>query len=303
MIFKDLIILARPWQWIKNLLVFFPVVFALRLGEPDAWIKAGVAFLAFCLASSAVYVVNDIADRHADALHPRKRNRPLAAGRVGVPAAVVWSLILLAGAVNLALECSVPVLILVGLYLALQTAYTFFLKHKMLADVIAIALGFVLRGAAGAVAIHAEVSVWLFVCLFTVCLFMGFCKRRSEVAVLTDPDQAKGHRKTLIGYSPELLTHLITLSAAVVVISFLLYASSARTVQHFGTDYLVYTLPLVIFAICRFAMVSMIGVYHDPTEIVLRDWPLQAAVAAWAVLALLIIYKGPVIQDWLRLHL
>ena len=184
-------------------------------------------------------------------------------------------------------------------YLALQVAYSAVLKQVMILDVIVIALGFVLRASAGAVAIRAAVSPWLVVCAFTVCLFMGFCKRRTEVATLEEHGNAADHRRTLQGYTRELLLHLITLSAGVAIVSYLGYATSARTVEQFGTPYLAYTLPVVVYGICRFAMLSMEARYPGPTDLMLRDRPFQLAVALWVGLAAAIVLWGPRLGDWL----
>jgi 4-hydroxybenzoate polyprenyltransferase len=299
---RALVRLARPEHWIKNVIVLLPVVFAQKMGDPRAWGAAALAALAFCLASSAAYIINDIQDREKDRLHPRKKDRPLASGEVSPGAAAGLAAGLLAAGLAIAFRAGAIVLLIVAAYLVLQAAYTFFLKHKMIVDVICIALGFVLRATAGAVALHVEVSPWLFVCTFTICLFMGFCKRRNETADLRDAEQAEKHRKTLIGYTPELLTHLITLSAGVAVIAFLLYATSSRTVEHFGTDYLVYTLPAVLYGICRFAMLSMRGRFADPTDLILHDWPFQVSVAAWSVAAVILIGWGRELQAWLAAH-
>ena len=172
------------------------------------------------------------------------------------------------------------------------------MKHKAIVDVICIALGFVLRAVAGAVAIGEEVSSWLFVCTFTICLFMGFCKRYNEQATLTEPTTASGHRKTLAAYSKELLTHLITLSAGVAIVAFLLYASNEQTIESFGTNYLMYTLPIVIYGITRFAMLSMKGVYADPTDLFLHDRPFQLTVVVWFASVAVILRWGLDIQQW-----
>jgi 4-hydroxybenzoate polyprenyltransferase len=299
---RYLVQLARPKHWVKNLIVLFPVVFAVRAGDVEAWALAALAMAAFCMASSFVYVINDIQDRQRDRCHPLKKDRPLAAGRLGLRAALVEAGVLLAAAAALALPAGRMVLLVTAAYVLLQLSYTFFLKRKMIVDVVCIALGFVLRASAGAVAIHAAVSPWLIICTFTICLFMGFCKRRNELATFGDSVMANRHRPTLAGYTPELLTHLITLSAAVAIISFLLYASHPDTVKHFGTIYMVYTLPAVIYGICRFAMLSMEGKYADPTDLIVRDWPFQAALGAWSVAAVIIILWGKEIQAWIWAH-
>jgi decaprenyl-phosphate phosphoribosyltransferase len=291
--------LVRPGHWIKNAIVLFPVVFAMRTGDASAWRAAGVAAVAFCLASSAIYVFNDIRDRAADRLHPRKKDRPLAAGQVSVTTALVEAICLTAAGIFVALYVNNLLLVMVTLYLLLQFAYTLLLKHKVIIDVICIAMGFVLRAVAGAVAIGAEVSLWLFVCTFTLCLFMGFCKRCNEMVTLSEPRQAAGHRKALAGYSSDLLTHLITLSAGVAVVAFLLYASNERTIENFGTNYLVYTLPIVVYGIARFAMLSMKGCYSDPTDLFLRDRPFQLTVVVWFVAVVAVIRHGRDLERWL----
>ena len=291
--------LARPGHWVKNVIVLFPVVFAMRAEDASAWRNAALATLAFCLVSSAVYIFNDICDRSADRLHPRKKNRPLASEQIGVTSAAVEALCLLTGAVLVAICVNriLPAVLLV--YLLLQLGYGTFLKHKVIVDVICIALGFVLRAVAGAVAINEEVSAWLFVCTFTLCMFMGFCKRCNEMATLGEPSQAAKHRKALAAYTSELLTHLITLSAGIAIVAFLLYASNERTIENFGTNYLVYTLPIVIYSITRFAMLSMKGVYADPTDLFLNDRPFQLTVVTWFAAVVLIIQWGRDLQKLL----
>ena len=281
--------LGRPRQWSKNVLVLLPVIFAQKTGEVSAWGFALAATAAFCLASSAVYAFNDIRDRHADRLHPRKKDRPVACGQVSVPQAAAFSVGTALAALVLAALLHPLAAGLIGAYLVLQVAYTLSLKRRMIADVICIALGFVLRAVTGAVVIDAPPSPWLIVCTFTLCLFLGFCKRRAELATMGDRSDATAYRRTLAGYDPELLTHLITLSAAIAIVSFLQYAVSPETVARFGTVYLVYTLPLVVYAVCRFAMLSMWGRYDDPAELILRDRPFQVVAALWLAAVLAII--------------
>ncbi|MCK4998169.1 MAG: UbiA prenyltransferase family protein, partial [Anaerohalosphaera sp.] len=208
---------------------------------------------------------------------------------------VVFLVLSLAAAVMV----SKLLLLMVAVYILLQLVYTFFLKHRVLVDVICIALGFVLRAASGAVAITVAISPWLFICIFTICLFMGFCKRYNEVVTIGDMTEAENHRRTLIEYTPDLLTHLITLSAGIAVVAFLFYGLSESTVKSFGTNFFVYTLPVVVYAVFRFAMLSMKGAYADPTDIILRDKPFQATVVLWAVMAVVIILYGSKISEYL----
>lgn len=292
--------LARPGHWIKNVIVLFPVVFAMRTDDISAWRSAGLAAAAFCLISSAAYVLNDILDRNADRLHPKKKDRPLAARRIGVGPAAVEAVLLVSVGLAAAFVVNRVLPVVALLYILLQIAYTLVLKHKVIVDVICIAMGFVLRAAAGAVAIEQEISSWLLVCTFTICLFMGFCKRCNEMATLNKPHEAVGHRKALAAYSGELLTHLITLSAGVAVVAFLLYASNERTVANFKTNFLMYTLPIVIYGITRFAMLSMKGVYADPTDLFLHDRPFQLTAVIWMAAVVAIIRFGPDMEQWIR---
>ncbi|MEI7835744.1 MAG: UbiA family prenyltransferase, partial [Planctomycetota bacterium] len=222
-----------------------------------------------------------------------------AAGRLGVGRAWVFSILLAAAGLGVAAAVNRDTLVVLGGYLLLQALYTRFLKHKMLLDVIGIAMGFVLRAVAGAVAIGVEISPWLFVCTFTLCLFMGFCKRCNEIVTIGEPDQAAAHRPTLTGYTVNLLTHLITVSAGVAVVGFLLYATSPRTVGNFHTSMLVYTLPLVFYGVFRFAMLSMFGSYSDPTELILRDRPFQMTLVLWLGAAAAILKWADRLPSWL----
>ncbi|MCD6392029.1 MAG: decaprenyl-phosphate phosphoribosyltransferase [Planctomycetes bacterium] len=296
---NEIIRIARPGHWVKNIVVLLPVVFGMQMAERSAWLNAGMAAVVFCLASSFSYIINDIRDRSLDRNHPVKKNRPLASGRMSLKAAVVESLVF--GVLALVAAFSVSGLLLyfcIG-YILLQVGYTCFFKQKALVDVICIAMGFVLRAAAGAVAIRVAISPWLFICMFTICLFMGFCKRYNELVTIGDLSRAEGHRNTLIAYTPDLLTHLITISAAIAVVAFLFYGLTETTIEQFGTNYFVYTLPLVVYAVFRFAMLSMKGSYMDPTDLILHDRPFQATVIMWMASAVGIILWGRQLADWI----
>jgi len=288
--------LARPSHWVKNAFVLFPIIFGLQFRNAWAWRQAIIAAGAFSLLASVVYIINDIVDRRRDRLHPKKKDRPLASGKISPGAALVFAAVLFAPGVALAWAAGPIVLAVVLGYFLMQLAYSFALKSKMLVDVIIIALGFVLRAAAGAAAIRVEVSPWLIVCTFTICLFMGFCKRRNEAVTMGNGEDANNHRTTLAGYTPELLTHLITLSGAVAVVSFLMYATSARTVEHFGNYYLIYTLPVVVYGVFRFAMLSMRGKYADPVDLMMHDLGFQLAIALWVAMVLGILMFGSKLQ-------
>lgn len=288
--------ILRPHHWVKNLIVLLPVVFARRYAQPAAWGSALLAGGAFCLASSAIYIFNDLADRSSDRLHPKKKHRPLAAGMISTPGAIIEALLVLAGCGALAALLPAPAAVLVGAYLLLQVAYNLSLKHHMLTDVICLALGFVFRAAAGAAAIDVPISPWLLVCTFTLCLFLGFCKRFCELGALLDAGERDGHRKTLAGYTRELLTHLVSLTAGLTIVSYLLYATSPRTLEQFGTIGHVFTLPLVFYGVGRFAMLSMNRPFAGPMDIVLRDRPTQLTAVLWLAATLAVIRWGSVLQ-------
>jgi len=299
--------LLRPAQWSKNVFVFAGLVFGHKLGELDSVLLAIAGFICLCLLSSVVYVTNDIHDRKEDRLHPRKQNRPIAAGRVSVAAAAVIAVALLVVGLGASLFLSRAFFVVALFYLLLQTAYTWVLKHEVLLDVIAIGLGFVLRAVAGAVLVQVAISPWLVLCTFTLCLFMGFSKRRCELNALAG-DGAGQHRKTLTTYTPELLNHMTTLTAGIAVVTFLLYATDDRTIREFHrfgshSTYLLYTLPIVVYAIFRFAVLAEHGEVDGPTDVLLRDWRFQAALVLWALAAVAIIYFGEQIDGFVAGYL
>ena len=293
--------LMRPGQWTKNLFVLAGLVFGLKLTDPSSVLVAVLGLACFCLVSSAVYIYNDIHDRNEDRIHPTKKTRPLASGRVSVASAGLFATLLLAVGLAGGLALDRGFLAMMVLYVLLQGAYTHWLKHATLLDVIAIGLGFVLRAVAGALLVHVVISHWLVLCTFTLCLFLGFSKRRCELNSLAEQDagHAARHRRTLAEYTPELLNHMTTLTAGIAVVSFMLYATDKRTLEVFGTNYLVYTLPLVVYAIFRLALLVEHGRVDGPTAVVLRDRPFQAAIVLWALAALIILYRGRALQDWL----
>jgi 4-hydroxybenzoate polyprenyltransferase len=289
----DLVQLLRPTQWVKNVVVFAGPAAGLRLFDAAHFWHAVIAFAAFCLAASATYSINDALDHKADAAHPTKRLRPVARGVIRPLTAIGLGVILILGA--LAATLAIPqraVTLVVGMYFVLTLAYSLVLKRRMILDVITISTGFVLRAWAGSLAVGVVTSRWLVACMFTLCLFMGFGKRRCELAMLSDPDQAQRHRRTLIRYTPDLLSHLISVSAGIAVITFLLYTLDARgSSSPFAKEHLFFTLPIVVYGVFRYAMITELGVYSGPTEIVLKDKALLATIILWAVVAMGIAYQ------------
>lgn len=290
--------LLRPAQWVKNLFVFAALAFgnALRAKVDGRYaIELSIfAFLAFCLASSAGYVFNDILDRHRDRMHPLKKDRPIARGDISVPAAFVVILLLLSATAAVStLLLPVGFLVTVTAYLVLASAYSIALKHRMILDVVVIAMLFVLRALGGATAIQVQASPWLLICTFMLCLFLGFGKRRCEIAAIGDSEAIKEHRPTLVRYTPHLLTNLLSTSGGMAIITFLLYTldTSRRTPFEAQKQQLIYTLPLVVYGIYRYAMLIELGKATGPTDLIIKDPPFLVAIVLWVILAGLILYS------------
>ncbi len=297
----DYVALLRPSQWIKNVVVFAGPAAGMKLFTWQPFLDALTAFAAFCLAASGTYAINDILDRKADALHPTKKNRPVARGAINPGAALLVGILLPLAAIILSgLLVSPPLSLVILLYFCMTLTYSLFLKRKIIVDVIVIATGFVLRAWGGSIAVGVDTSEWLIACMFTLCMFMGFGKRRCELTMIGDADEAGRHRPTLVRYTPDLLNHLITVSAGIAVITFLLYTLDRGTSPVFvHKDQLFYALPVVVYGIFRFAMLTELGLYSGPTEIILKDRPMQAVILMWTTCAMLVVYQDRLFEGGL----
>ncbi|WP_019594331.1 decaprenyl-phosphate phosphoribosyltransferase [Thioalkalivibrio sp. ALM2T] len=280
----SLIKLLRPHQYIKNGFVFLGVVFAHEWGEPGTVLAATLAFLAFCAIASAVYVLNDIVDVEADRQHPTKRDRPIASGAISVPTA--WAIFATAAVIALVLAAMVStwVIALILTYLVLNVAYSWSLKHIVILDVFSIAAGFMLRILAGTLGLGIEPSQWLLLCGLMLTLFLGFAKRRAELA--DDTIERRGNadrpRRVLDDYSLSLLDQFTSISAACTVLAYGLYTVSAETMALHGTDGLIYTLPFVIYGIFRYLfLLHARGGGNDTSRDLVTDPHLLATVAVW----------------------
>ena len=275
--------LLRPHQWVKNSFVFVGLIFGHAWGDPSMWRGSVAAFAAFCALSSAVYVANDWLDREQDRAHPDKRHRPIASGQVNEKLALLLGLACLVA--GLAVAWSVgPALLAVGLaYLVLNAAYNLGGKHVVLLDVFMIAAGFMLRILAGTVGVGVAPSHWLLLCGFSLTLFLGFAKRRAELAALQAEDAA-AHRRVLSEYSPALLDKMIAVVMSAVVVTYSLYTVSPETIALHGTGELIYTVPFVLYGMFRYLyLLHLRGGGGDPAAELLRDRHLQAAVVGWLV--------------------
>ena len=288
---RALFVSLRPHQWTKNLVVLAPLAFSKHLFDGDAAIRATSAFAVFCGLSGAVYLVNDLADVERDRLHPLKRLRPLASGALGVLAARLFATLLLAASL-LAAWALAPGFFLCALgYLALNLAYSFGLKDVVILDVLAIAIGFVFRAVAGALAILVVFSDWLLVCTILLALFLALAKRRHELVLLGD---APAHRRALAEYSPYLLDQMIAVVTASCLTAYAFYTLAPETVAKYRTDRLALTIPFVIYGIFRYLyLVHRKEQGGSPSDLLLADRPLLASVALWAAVVVLIVYTAP----------
>jgi 4-hydroxybenzoate polyprenyltransferase len=288
-VIRPLVLSLRPAQWAKNLFVLAPLVFGGLLLDAAAVTRAALALLAFCCASSAVYLVNDLRDREEDRRHPLKRLRPLAAGTLSVPAALAAMALLGGSSVAIALYLGRGFALILGAYLLLNVLYTLWFKHMVILDVMSISLGFVLRVEAGGEAMGVQVSRWLFLCTVFLALFLAFSKRRHEITLLAG--EASGQRRVLDHYSPAFLDQMINVVTASSVVSYALYAVSPETVEKYHTQDLVFTIPLVLYGIFRYLyLMYQLPGERNPTEAILRDPPFLLNMLLWGLAVVWIVY-------------
>jgi 4-hydroxybenzoate polyprenyltransferase len=271
------IVALRPRQWLKNLLLFAGIVFAAQVGDAVRWAEAVVAFVAYCAVSSAAYLFNDLRDVEADRQHPVKRRRPIARGELSSRLARRLSAGLLVLGLALAGALGPGSLLLLLAFLALQAAYTLRLKHVVLVDVGVISALFVIRAAAGAVAVDVRISPWLLVCTALLALFLALGKRRAEL-VLVGAERTPG-RRVLEGYSLALVDQLLAAVVGATIVAYTVYTLTAR-----DSHALVVTVPFVVFGLGRYLqLLHRHGKGEEPENVLLGDLPILLTVAAWAV--------------------
>jgi 4-hydroxybenzoate polyprenyltransferase len=286
-----IVLSLRPSQWTKNLIVFAGLIFGQRLLDPGAIWLSLVAFGVFCALSGVVYLVNDVADREADRVHPLKRQRPIASGEVPVPVALSAAAVLAVAALAVAFSLRFEFGLTALAYVVLQALYSGPLKHIVIIDVLTIAVGFVLRAVAGAVVIAEPVSHWLLIVTVLLALFLALSKRRHELVLLAEG--ATSHRRILSEYSPYLLDQMISVVTASTIVAYAFYTVSPETIEKFNTDKLGVTLPFPLYGIFRYLyLVHQKEGGGSPSDLLLNDRPLLLCVLAWAIAVALIIY-GP----------
>ena len=281
----------RPEQWTKNLIIFGPLLFGQRLFHLPSVVYSAAAVAVFCVLSGVVYLLNDVADRHADRRHPIKKNRPIASGAVPVGAALTTALVLGTVALGAAFALRTEFGFFATAYVALLAFYSGPLKHVVIIDVLTIAIGFVIRAAAGAVAIAVPISNWLLFLTILLALFLALSKRRHELVLLADT--ATSHRPILQEYTPYLLDQMISVVTASTLVAYAFYTINPETVEKFHTTHLGLTLPFPLYGIFRYLyLVHQKEGGGSPAEMLVNDRPLLICVALWAIAVAVIIY-GP----------
>lgn len=287
---RSILILLRLPQWLKNFFLFAPLIFSKHLFEEGYVWVAAQGFLVFSLLSSTVYVINDIADREADRLHPLKKLRPIASGALSPLYGALVAGTLLIVISLLASSLNTKFLVTAGFYLLLNLGYSFGLKRVILVDVFIIASGFMLRVLAGAFVIDVQVSHWLVLCTLFVSLFLAVSKRRGEMFLIQNTEGYEG-RKVLREYDLGVIDQMMTIAAAGMAISYALYTVAERTVTVFGTENLIFTTVFVLFGIFRYLYLVRVKTTDDnPTHLLLTDIPMVLNIVGWFFACVVIIY-------------
>ncbi|HSD64608.1 MAG TPA: decaprenyl-phosphate phosphoribosyltransferase [Ignavibacteriaceae bacterium] len=282
--------LIRVPQWIKNLFVFVPLIFSLNLFRSEYFLSTLLGFIIFCFTSSIVYILNDIIDAEADRAHPRKKDRPIASGKISPLQGILIALVLVIIVIILCYGLSSSFIMLIVLYFLINILYSLKLKHMVLLDIFSIAAGFLIRVLAGAVIIHVAVSSWLILTTMFISLFLAVMKRHSELVLVTE-DSDLSTRKVLAFYSVNFADQIATVAAAGVIICYALYTLAERTISVFQTENLIYTTPFVVFGIFRYMfLVYMNKRGENTTQILISDIPMIITVVLYVLTTLLIIY-------------
>jgi 4-hydroxybenzoate polyprenyltransferase len=281
--------LLRPHQWVKNGFVLAPLIFAGKLLHVPSLILGFSAFAVFCLASSGVYAFNDIFDREKDRNHPRKRDRPVASGKISVLTAASVGACLFAASVLGAVIIGKAFLLWILFYLLLQFGYNVAFRNIVILDILAIAMGFVIRAVAGSLAIGVVISPWLILCSLLIALFLGFAKRRQEIVLLGEA--AAQHRSVLKDYSIPLLDQLIGIVTAATIVCYAIYTLTPEVTQRLGSRYMILTLPFVLYGIFRYLyLVHVLEKGGSPTRDLLADTPLLLSIGLWTLTSIALIY-------------
>jgi len=279
----------RPKQWIKNTVVFAALIFAKQLFVLSSLVLSICAFCLFCLVTGSVYLFNDVTDVEEDRQHPTKKKRPIASGELSTHTAMAAAVTMGILAVVMSFYLNPHFGVVVICYWMVNFAYSKYLKHVVIIDVMVIALGFVLRAVGGAVAIDVEISSWLIICTTLLALFLGFGKRRHELVLMKE--NAKQHRKILEEYSPYFLDQIIAVLTASIVVTYSLYTMSSRVEMKLQTSHLNLTIPFVLYGIFRYLyLIHQKNRGGNPTSVLFTDKPLLINIALWFTTVCIILY-------------
>jgi len=286
---KNIILLMRPNQYIKNLAIFLPLFFAMEIFNVKLLLNAGIAFIAFSLCASGVYILNDYFDIEKDRLHPKKRNRPLAAGTISKQAAFTLMIFLFITGITLMIILSRGAAIVLGIYVLLNIGYSIRLKHIAIIDVTIIAIGFVLRLFVGSEATLVPLSKWIVLMTFLLALFMALGKRRDDVLVFIETREKM--RKVTDGYNLQFLDGAMMIMASVVIVAYTLYTTSVEVIMKLQSDYVYLTTIFVVLGILRYLQISFVEKDSgDPTHIAIRDTFMHLVLIGWVIAFIWILY-------------
>jgi len=286
---SELIKLMRPHQYIKNLFIFLPIFFALKITHMELLSNAFIAFIAFSLTASAIYTLNDYHDIEEDRLHPKKKSRPLASGAISKSQAIIIMAVLSIAGFILMASLSLKAVGILAAYVFMNIAYSFYLKHIAILDVTTIAIGFVLRLFIGSAVTGISLSMWIVLMTFLLALFMALAKRRDDMLIYLDT--GKKMRKVIDGYNLQFLDTAMAIMASVVIVAYVIYTSSAEVMVRMNSEYLYLTGLFVILGVMRYLQVALVlKDSGSPTKIVLKDRFMQLTLSGWVLTFAWILY-------------
>ncbi len=286
---SSIIKLMRPHQYIKNLFIFLPLFFALKITDSGLLFNTFIAFIAFSLTASAIYTLNDYHDIEEDKQHPKKKNRPLASGAISKSQAIIIMAVLFVSGFTLMASLSLKAVGILVTYVLMNIAYSFYLKHVAILDVVIIAIGFVLRLFIGSAVTDIPLSMWIVLMTFLLALFMALAKRRDDMLIYLDT--GKKMRKVIDGYNLQFLDTAMSIMASVVIVAYVIYTSSAEVIARVHSEYLYLTGIFVILGVMRYLQVALVlKDSGSPTKIVLKDRFMQLTLIGWVLSFAWILY-------------
>jgi decaprenyl-phosphate phosphoribosyltransferase len=292
MLIMDHIKMLRPHQYLKNLFIFLPLFFGLKITDPDLLLKAFLAFISFSFIASAVYIFNDLNDIKEDRAHPKKKDRPIASGKVSRLSATVTILILLCASILPLLYINHNIISLLLLYIILNISYTIKLRHVAIMDVSIIAIGFVIRIFVGSLATDVPLSMWIVLVTFLLALFLALAKRRDDVLYYLKTGEKT--RKSVDGYNMEILNGLMVMMSTATIVSYIMYTISPEVISYFHTNKIYFTVFFVIIGIMRYMQISLLeNNSGSPTEVMIKDRFIQLCLAGWILTFAVLIYFNP----------